>query len=183
MSCLETNEDLRQDYYAVPPITTVEKNFVDHDDETTEHTFAQFRSRLYKSILNDRILRDITTEEILQSYTNDLVQTFCTIVEKNFDENLQCQKTIEFVARWLLLIDDDDRQSFEESPHKQALLLSHAYSSFEYDQNDLFFLYSACRITDRLDRTRSFYVDLFVDRHVTRSAIRENLFRLMFDHL
>ena len=152
--------------------------------QQTEFTFGQFRHQLYKSILNDRILIDIITDEILLSYTNDLVRTFCTIVEKNFADNLiQCEQTIQFVSRWLLLIDEDDQQSFKESPHPNLWLLSHCYSSFEYDQNDLFSLYSACRTTDRLDPTREFYQNLFIENDVRRSQVREKLFRLMFDHL
>ena len=139
-----------------------------------EFTFGQFRNKLYKSILNDRILMNIITDEILLSYTNDLVRTFYIIVQKNFD-----QKIIEFLSRWLLLIDEDDQQSFKESPHPNLWLLSHCYSSFEYDQNDPFSFYSACRIIDCLDLTR----DLFIENDLTRSQVRENLFRLIFDHL
>ena len=154
------------------------------EDETIEYTFEQFRSKLMKSILNDKILSDIINERILNSYSNDLVRTFCTIVEKNFDDNLiECEKTIEFVSRWLLLIDENDRQPLEDCPHKHIWLLVHIYASFEYDRNDLFSLYSACRITDRLVSTRTFYNDLFTDDHRTRSEVRENLFRLMFDYI
>ncbi|CAF4417015.1 unnamed protein product [Rotaria sp. Silwood2] len=179
----EQDDVPRQHYYAVPSVTTMDYNY-DDENQTTEYTFEQFRYELIKSILNDKILTDIINEHILNSYSNDLVRTFCTIVEKNFDENLiQCQKTIEFVSRWLLLVDDNDQQSLEESSNKYVWLLAHVYTSFEYDQNDLFSLYSACRITDRLDSKQSFYDNLLLDNHVTRSEVREKLFRFMFDNL
>jgi hypothetical protein len=44
-------------------------------------------------------------------------------------------------------------------------------------------LYSACHIVNRLDSTRSSCAQLFTDADITRSNIREKLFRLMFDHL
>ncbi|CAF1513265.1 unnamed protein product [Adineta ricciae] len=180
----ENADELRRDYYAIPPTTTTSNyHYVNDDDEndTAEH----FRYKLMKAIANDKVLNEIINEHILHSYSNDLVRTFCTIVEKNFDDNLQqCEKTIEFVSRWLLLVDDNDRQSLEDSPNKYIWLLSHVYASFEYDQNDLFSLYSACRITDQLDSTRSFYEDLFDNEdHITRSDVREKLFRSMFDYL
>ena len=71
----------------------------------------------------------------------------------------------------------------ENGPHKQAWLVAHAYSSLEYDQNDLFSLYSACRTINRLDPTRLSYADLFLGNYVTRSQVRDTLFRLMFAYL
>ena len=178
------NEDIsRRHYYSVPSITTA-NNYNDDENEPNECTFTQFRHKLIQSISNDKILTDIINEHILNSYSNDLVRTFCTIVEKNFDDNrIQCQKTIEFVSHWLSLIDEDDKQSLEEYPNRHVWLLAHIYTSFEYDQNDLFSLYSACRIADRLDLTQSFYDNLYADNEVTRSKICESLFRIMFDYL
>ncbi|CAF4719416.1 unnamed protein product, partial [Rotaria sp. Silwood1] len=182
---VEKQDISHRHYYAVPTTTTMNYNYEDeNENETTEYTFEQFRYELIKLILNDKILTDIINEHILNSYSNDLIRTFCTIVEKNFDENfLQCQKTIEFISHWLLLVDDNDRQSLEESTNKYVWLLAHVYTSFEYDQNDLLSLYSACRITDRLDSKQSFYDNLLHDNHVTRSEVREKLFRFMFDNL
>ncbi|CAF1248253.1 unnamed protein product [Adineta steineri] len=178
-------DELRPDYYDVPPATTTDLYFENNDDDDGNDTSENFRYKLMKSILNDKVLTEIINEQILHSYSNDLVRTFCTIVEKNFDNNLhQCEKTIDFVSRWLLLVEENDRQSLEESSSKHIWLLSHVYTSFEYDQNDLFSLYSACRITDQLDSTRSFYQDLFDnEQYITRSDVREKLFRLMFDYL
>ncbi|CAF1222260.1 unnamed protein product [Adineta steineri] len=175
----ETEDGLRPDYYAIPPITITDEN------ETTQYTFEQFRSKLINSMLNDKILTDIICERILYSYSNDLVRTFCTIIENNFTNDIiQCQQTVEFVSRrWLLLIDDNDRQLLDAYPNKNLWLLAHVYTSIEYDQNDLISIYSACRIMDRLDPTRSFYENLFNDDDVTRSNVRETFFRLIFDYL
>ncbi len=178
------NEDgLRQHYYAVPPVTTVNNNF-ENDNEICQYTFDQFRFKLIRSIMNDKVLTDIIGDRILHSYSNDLVRTFCTIVENNFNNDLnQCQQTVEFVSRWLLLTDDNDRQSLDTFSDKCVWLLAHVYTSFEYEQNDLISMYSACRIIDRLDPTRSFYNNLFNEENVTRSNVRETFFRLIFDCL
>jgi hypothetical protein len=154
------------------------------DNEEIEYTSQQFRNRLIESITNDKILAEIISEPILESYINDTVRTLCTIVEKSFNNNLdQCQKTIEFVSRWLLLTDENDNESLNTSINKDIWRLAHVHTFFEYDQNDLFSLYSACRITDQLDPTQSFYDNLFNHHHITRSIVREDLFRLMFDNL
>ena len=174
---LVTEDGLREHYYSVPTTTN-------GDDEITDYTFEQFRHALIKSIMKDTVLTNIITQQILDSYSHDLVQTFCTIVEKNFDKNLdQCQKAISFVSRWLSLVDERDQQSLDEFPNRHVWLLAHVYASFEYDQNDLLSFYSACRIADRLDPTKSFYHELFRDQYVTRSSVRETLFRRMFDGL
>ena len=178
MLYLEGENDLRLVYYAEAPPTTFNNN------ELTDHTSQKFRSELTRSILNDRILTKIISKPILESYTNDSVRTLCTIIENNFNNNLnQCQKTIEFVSNWLLLVDDNDKILLDASPNRHVWLLAHVYTSFEYDQNDVFSLYSACRITERLDQKQLFYTDLLNNNQITRSKVRENLFRLMFDQL
>ena len=172
-----TEDGLREHYYSVPTTT-------DGDGEITDYTFEQFRHALTKSIMKDTVLTNIITQQILDSYSHDLVQTFCTIVEKNFDKDLdQCQKAITFVSRWLSLVDERDQQSLDEFPNRHVWLIGHVYASFEYDQNDLLSFYSACRIADRLYPTKSFYDELFRDQYVTRSSVRETLFRRMFDGL
>ena len=174
--------NLREGYYDLPTTTTTAE--LDDDHEMNEYTLEEFRFELIKSITQDKVLTDSITEHILTTYSTDLVQTFCTIVEKNFDADVtQFQKTIEFVSRWLRLIDENDRRALHDSSHRHIWLLAHVYTSFEYDQNDLFSLYSACRITDRLDPTRSFYEELFRGEGVTRTNVRERLFRTMFDYL
>jgi hypothetical protein len=155
-----------------------------NNNEQTKYTPQEFRDKLIESITNDKILFEIISESIVESYTNDSVRMLCTVVEKSFDNNLdQCQKTIEFVSRWLLLTDENDSHSFDTTLNKSIWSLAHIYTFFEFDQNDLLSLYSACRITDQLDSTRSFYDDLFRHDRITRSTVRENLFRLMFDYL
>jgi hypothetical protein len=180
--CVEEN-GLRRDYYAVPPITTTDNNN-ENENEISQYTFEQFRFKLINSIMNDKVLADIICERILHSYSNDLVRTFCTIAENNFKNDLdQCQQTVEFVSRWLLLIDENDRQSLDNFSNKYVWLLAHVYTSFEYEQNDLISMYSACRIIDRVDPTRLSYNNLFNDENMTRSDIREKVFRLIFDYL
>jgi hypothetical protein len=152
--------------------------------EQTEDIPQIFRNRLIESITNDKILAEIISPSIVESYTNDTVRMLCTVVEKSFDNNReQCQKTIEFISRWLLLTDENDSNSFDTTMNKSIWSLAHIYTFFEYNQNDLLSLYSACRIIDQLDSSQSFYDNLFQHNQLTRSIIRENLFRLMFDYL
>jgi hypothetical protein len=164
-------------------MTTTDNNDT-NEQEPTQYTFEQFRSKLINSMTNDKVLIDIISERILHSYSNDLVRTFCTITEKNFTTDLiQYQQTIEFISRWLLLIDEYDRRSLDDSPNRFVWLLAHIYTSIEYEQNDLISMYSACRIIDRLDPTRSSYNNLFSNENITRSDLRETFFRSIFDSL
>ncbi|CAF4536838.1 unnamed protein product, partial [Rotaria sp. Silwood2] len=176
-SSLEENET---DVSRAP--TTFNNNFDDH--EITEFTPQQFRNKLTELLINDKILMNIVSQSIIESYTQDSIRTLCTIVEKNFNNNLdQCQQTIEFVSNWLLLIDENDYESLNAASNKSVWLLGHIYTSFEYEQNDLFSFYSACHITERLDPAQSFYRNCLDDNLLTRSKVRENLFRFMFDCL
>ncbi len=180
---VEKEDGLRRDYYANPPMTTMDNSY-DNENDITQYTLEDFRFKLIKSIMNDKVLNDIICERILHSYSNDLIRTFCTIVENNFTNDLsQCQQTVEFISRWLLHTDDNDRQSLDEFHNKSVWLLAHVYTSFEYEQNDLISMYSACRIIDRLDPTRLSYHNLFNDENITRSNVRETFFRLIFDYL
>ncbi|CAF3818218.1 unnamed protein product [Rotaria sp. Silwood1] len=175
---LATENDLKEHYYAVPD-----------DDEMNnanenENTIEEFRFELIKAIEKDSILMKVVNKSVLETYSNDLVQTFCTIVEKNFtDDRVKCQKSIEFIARWLRLVDENEQRVLDEYRHEDIWRLAHVYTSFEYDRNDLFSLYSACRIMDRLDQTQTFYHQLFDNDNPTRSLVRERLFRRMFDDL
>jgi hypothetical protein len=149
-----------------------------------EHRIEEFRFELIKAIEKDSVLMKIVNKSVLETYSNDLVQTFCTIVEKNFtDDRVECQKSIEFVSQWLRLVDENEQRVLDEYRHEDIWRLAHVFTSFEYDRNDLFSLYSACRIMDRLDQTRAFYHQLFDDNNSTRSLVRERLFRRMFDDL
>lgn len=174
-SNLATENDLKELYYAVPD---------DDDTNENEHTIEEFRFELIKAIEKDSILMKIVNKSVLETYSNDLVQTFCTIVDKSFtDDRVKCQKSIEFVSRWLRLVDENEQRLLDEYRYEYIWRLAHVYTSFEYDRNDLFSLYSACRIMDRLDQTQTFYHQLFDNDNSTRSLVRERLFRRMFDDL
>ncbi len=134
--------------------------------------------------MNDKVLTDIICERILHSYSDDLVRTFCTIAENNFqNDRIQCQQTIEFVSRWLLLIDENDRQSLDSFDNKNLWHLAHVYTLFEYEQNDLISMYSASRIINCLHSTRESDNNLFNNENITRSNVRERFFRSIFDYL
>ena len=167
-----------------------QRNKSEMNDDTNENEpdIGEFRFELIKSIEKDQILMKIINKSVLETYSNDLVQTFCMIVEKNFtDHGFECQKSIEFVSRWLRLVDENDQRILDEYRHEDIWRLAHVYTSFEYERNDLLSLYSACRIMNRLDQTRTFYHQVFVNDddndYSTRSLVRERLFRRMFDDL
>jgi hypothetical protein len=180
---LEEDAIAHQHHNIAPRVTT--SYSADFDAyQTGKMTAEHFRSELLILILNDIVLVDMITEHVLDSYSNDLVRTFCTVLEKQFtDDHAQSEKAIDFIARWLHLIDDDDIQSLKSCSNKNVWLLTHVYTSFEYAQNDILSLYSACRITNRLDPTQPFHTDLYDENKSIRSRVREELFRCMFDHL
>ena len=108
--------------YAYPPTTTM----VHERPLQTELTSQQFRNQLIESMTNDKVLVEIVSDSIFQSYTIDTVRLLCTVVEKSFDNNLdQCQKTIEFITRWLSLTDEDDSTSFNMASNPSICLLAH----------------------------------------------------------
>jgi hypothetical protein len=149
-----------------------------------EYNIDEFRFELIKFIEKDQILIKIINESVLETYVNDLVQTLCTIVETNFDDDPEKrQKSFEFISQWLRLVDENEQRLLDESRHKHVWQLAHVYASFEYDRNDVFSLYSACRIMDRLDQTQTFYRQAFADDNPTRTVVHEHLFRRMFDKL
>ncbi|CAF3853687.1 unnamed protein product, partial [Rotaria sp. Silwood1] len=177
----EREDNLRFDYYDVSATTF--NDFNDDQDRTT-HTQKQYRNQLIRLLMNDKVLTRIITPLTLQLYMNDSVQVLCTIIEKNFHDNqIQCQKTIDFVSHWLTLIENDEIDSFNSSSNHDIWRLAHIYTLFEYEQNDILSFYSACRIIENLDENQSFYNDLLADEELTRSKVREHLFRLMFHHL
>ncbi|CAF0904066.1 unnamed protein product [Adineta ricciae] len=164
----EHDDRLRDDYYANPPA----------------NNFETFRYNLMTSIMNDKTLVDIIGEHTLHSYSNDLVRTYCTIAETNFnDDRTRRQQTVEFIAKWLLLTDENDQQALENCPNKLVWLFAHVYTSYESEQSDLISMYSACRIMDRLDSSRQFHANFANMENETRSSIRERFFRLIFDYL
>ncbi|CAF1245410.1 unnamed protein product, partial [Rotaria sordida] len=179
----EKDDNLRHDYCDIPPRTTVDYNN-ENENETTYYTFENYRCKLIDSILNDQVLTDIIGEHIVQSYSNDLIRTFCSIVENNFDNNLvQYQQAIEFVSRWLTLLDDNDRQSLNSYTNKYVWYLAHIYTLFEYEQNDLISMYSAFRIINCINSTNSHYNDLFNEENITRSILHETFFFSIFNYL
>ncbi|CAF0924968.1 unnamed protein product [Rotaria sordida] len=179
----EKEDSLRLDYYDALPITTTDNNN-ENEGEMTQYKFEQYRSKLIDVILNDNILTDAICQPIVQSYSTDLIRTFCSIVEKSFDNDpIKCQQAVEFVSRWLLLIDDNDRQSLDSYPNKDVWLLAHVYTSFEYEQNDLISMYSAFRIINRISSSILSYDHLFNEEAITRSHLRETFFYLIFNYL
>ncbi len=147
-------------------------------------TFNRFRFELISSIQSDKILVDTINNDTVHTYSTDLIRTSCAIIENNFDRNPnQYLQTVEFVSRWLSLVDDADCQSYENDTQKHLWLLAHAYTTFEYEQTDLFSMYSACRIINCLDSMQSSFAHLFVNQSTTRSDLREAFFRSIFDHL
>ncbi|CAM2729399.1 unnamed protein product [Rotaria socialis] len=167
---------------ALQPLpTTTTRNKVYGVKNEPDNTREQFCNQLIQSIANDKILSKIISASILQSYANDLIRILSTIIEKNFhDSQKQCQKTIDFVCRWLLLVDENEKESFNSSFNHHIWQLAHVYASIEYDENDLLSLYSACRIAEDIDPNQSFYQDLLAEENISRSKVRENLFQLMF---
>ncbi|CAF4081752.1 unnamed protein product, partial [Rotaria sordida] len=170
--------DIREHYYAVP-----DEDAMNNANEN-KHSIEELRFELIKAIEKDPVLMKIVNKSVLKTYSSDLIQTFCMIVEKNFtDDRVECQNSIEFVSRWLSLVDENEQRILDEYRHEDIWRLAHVFTSFEYNRNDLFSLYSACRIMDRLDQTRTFYQQLFDDDNPIRSLVRERLFRRMFDDL
>ncbi|CAF1416941.1 unnamed protein product, partial [Rotaria sordida] len=183
----EEVDDRHFDYYdgSISTSSSIYNNFY-NDQDRTANIQEQYRNQLIRSLMNDKILTRVISSSILQSYINDSIRILCTIIEKNFHDNqIQCEKTIDFVSRWLILIDDDDddKASYNSSLNRNIWQLAHIYTLFEYEQNDILSFYSACRIIENLNQNQSFYNDLFEDEDITRSKVRENLFRLMFYHL
>ncbi|CAF4795960.1 unnamed protein product, partial [Rotaria socialis] len=96
-------------------VTTVD-NTDSELNETGILSAEQFRSKLVTSILKDTTLADAITEHVLNSYLNDLVRTFCLVLEKQFPaDHAQSEKVIGFIAKWIQLVDDDDLQLLQSS--------------------------------------------------------------------
>lgn len=135
-------------------------------------------------MINDSIIEKISCDPIVHSYSNDLIRTYCSIIENNFNTNReQYEQTIEFVSRWLLLIDEKDHQSLDGFTKKSIWYLAHIYTSFEYEQNDLLSMYSACRAINHLNLKQQSYDNFFHRENTTRSNVREWFFRQIFDDL
>lgn len=134
--------------------------------------------------MNDDVLLKVISSSVLQSYAKDLVRSLCSIVEKNIDSNpIQSEATVEFIYRWLLLTDDQEKKSLESFAHQEIWQLAQIHSLLEHEQNDLLSLYSACQITENLDENRSFYSELLADQRATRSNVLRKLFQSIFRQL
>ncbi|CAF4331676.1 unnamed protein product, partial [Rotaria sp. Silwood2] len=108
----------------------------------------------------------------------------CMIIESKFDNDLvQSTKVIEFLSNWLQLKDEKERASPDELLAKCLYRLAHIYISFEYEQNDILSMYTACRIIDNFNQDESFYEEIYKKNISTRSAMRNELFRYLFDQL
>ncbi|CAM4842781.1 unnamed protein product [Rotaria magnacalcarata] len=106
------------------------------------------------------------------------------IIENNFDYNHdQYQQTVEFISHWLSLSDENDYQLYECDTQKHLWLLAHVYTTLEYEQTDLFSMYSACRVIHQLNSIKSPFSDLFVNQATNRSDLRGTFFRSIFDLL
>ncbi|CAM4970115.1 unnamed protein product [Rotaria socialis] len=180
----DNEDDLRRDYYDAPPqVTTANYNNA-NETEIAQYTFEQYRIKLIVSILNDNVLTGAICQHIVHSYSTDLIRTFCSIAENNFDYDLaQCQQAVDFVSRWLLLIDDNDRQSLESYLNKDVWHLANVCTSFEYEQHDLISMYSAFRIINLISPADSSYDHLFDEENITRSKLREKFFYSIFNYL
>ncbi|UJR16744.1 hypothetical protein I4U23_003644 [Adineta vaga] len=152
-------------------------------NQIVECSKEQFCIKLMKHMKKDKVLTDMITESLLSYYSNDLVRIYCTTVEGKFDnDQSQSIDAINAISDWLLLKDEDDNTASEMS----AELVSHLaqiYTTFEYEQNDISSLYSACRIINSFHSNRSYANELCQNKNSTRSHIREELFRILFDLL
>ena len=147
-------------------------------------------------MVEDAVLSKFFSEYILNSYLNDLIRTICSIVDKNFgNASNHNRKSIEFVSRWLLLVDDDDQTVSAECSNQNLWRLAHVHTSLEYEQNDLLSVYSACRIVELFDSAESssnqdlkedqlsHFIELMIKSELNRSEALKKLFKSMFKHL
>ncbi|CAF1299608.1 unnamed protein product [Rotaria magnacalcarata] len=179
----ECDEDFQDDSSVVSYNATTDRNSNDKN-KTSPLTFDCFRSELISSIRSDKILADATNSVTVHSYSIDLVRTLCAIMENNFDHNPdQYQQTVKFISHWLSLIDDNDMYVHEDDSQKHVWLLAHVYTAFEYEKTDIISMYSACRIMNYLDSIQSPFAHLTANQSITRSDLRDTLFRSIFDQL
>ena len=149
------------------------------DEQSTESPAKQFRNGLIRSLLKDKLLLQILSPSIVQSYTNDSIRRLSTMIKTNFNSNLlQYQKTVEFLSKWLLTIDEEEENAFDRSSNRDVWLLAHVYTKIEYEQQEILSLYSACLILESLDQQKFFRTE-----ETVHSRIRDDLFRSMFEQI
>ena len=150
--------------------------------QTTECSKEQFSLKLTKSIEKDEILKETISETLVRCYSNDLVRIYCMTVEGQFDnDENQSTKTIDFISNWLLLKEENEFTMADPSSTNSVCCLAQVYTTFEYEQNEISLIYSACRILDSLKECD--YEKSCQDENTTRSIVREKLFRTLFDLL
>lgn len=153
-------------------------------DNMTECSKEQFCLKLTKSMLKDKILMDTISENTVNCYSNDIVRIYCMTVEGAFDKDqIQSTNAINFISHWLLLEDDTGHTVSDTSSSELAFRLAQIYTTFEYEQNDISSIYSACRIIDTFNENRFYLDELCKSEGSTRSKVREDLFRSLFDLL
>jgi len=86
-------------------------------------------------------------------YLHDLLRTVCSIADKNFKHNIkQTANSIEFLTNWLLMTNDNDYKLQQNYQNKNIWCLAHVHTALEYKSNDLFSIYSACRVVEHLEQ-------------------------------
>ena len=144
----------------------------------------EFCLKLAKAILQNKLLSTIISENMISYYSNDLVRIYCITIEGKFDnDHVRATNAIDFISKWLLLKDDNDYKEVQTFTSELVFRLAQVYTTFEYEQNDISLVYSACRILESFNENRSYYVGLCEDQNLTRSEVREKLFQQLFDLL
>ena len=144
----------------------------------------EFCLKLTESILKSQLFTNIITETIVDCYSNDLVRIYCMTIEEKFDnDGTQSTNAVNFISSWLLLRDDQNLTLPKAPSSELVFRLAEVYTTFEYEQNDISSIYSACRIIDSFNEIRPNYNDLCRNKESTRSKVRDELFRFLFDLL
>ena len=103
-----------------------------------------------------------------------------TIEGKFNHDHIQSSKATDFISNWLLLKDDNDDEHSSTDP---IFRLAQVYTTFEYEQNEISLIYLACRIFDDFKENTFDYVEWCQNEHATRSSVRDEFFRILFERL
>lgn len=144
----------------------------------------EFCLKLTELILKNQLFTNFITETIVDCYSNDLVRIYCMVVEEKFDnDHTQSTDAINFISSWLLL-KDDHNVTLPKAPSSELVFrLAEVYTTFEYEQDYISSIYSACRIINGLNKNGPYCNELCKDKESTRSKVRDELFRVLFDLL
>ncbi|CAF0920637.1 unnamed protein product [Didymodactylos carnosus] len=158
-----------------------------------QYTNTQLRHQLYRSILNDSVLKEIirkSSHSLIHTYANDSIGIYCCINETNNNVNdhnaiKNHEDTIEFISQWLQLFEQNDPVKLVDKNEKQIWLISHVYTSVEYNRNHLKSLYAACRTLDQLRTTnyKTHLRDELKNNNMNRIEFEEKIFCEMFSSL